>query len=277
MRFIYLILIAVLITSCDQNYIEESNVSQIENTFANSYIDSLKSGSVVCCYNLIMPEHQNEQAMDYLRNVHINISNTKLINSNIIGYRVTNMEDTKYTHLEYEYEYENDWAYFTIDLINKSGIIKVQGFNGNGFQESLVKANSFSLKDKSFGHYLTLILMILIPLFILTTIAFIIITPIKRKVLWIIFALFGIFAIHFNWETGDFMLIIRQLSPDGKMEMVKSAFLKISFLGAGYTRPSVLHPWIMHFAVPVGAIIFWIKRAWIIKEKQKIENMNNLP
>ncbi len=268
-------LIAILITLCNQNYIEESKVSQIENTFAKSYIDSLKRGSVDYCYNLILPEHQNDQAMDYLRSVQINISKRKLINKKVISYSVTKMDDTKYTHLEYEYEYENDWAYFTIDMINEGGVIKVQGFNGNGFQESLVKANSFSIKDKSFGHYLTLILITVIPLFILTTIVFITITPIKRKVLWIIFALFGIFAIHFNWETGDFMLIIREISPDGKMEMVKSAFLKISILGAGFTRPSVLHPWIMHFAIPVGAILFWIRRAGIIKEKQKKENMNN--
>jgi hypothetical protein len=277
MRFIYLILIAILITSCGQSYIEESKVPQLENTFAKSYIDSLKNGSVNYCYNLIMPEHQNEQAMDYLKNVYNNLSTRKLINANVIGYRVAKMNDTKYTHLEYEYEHDIDWAYFTVDLINRGGIIKVQGFNGNGFQESLVKANNFSLKGKSFGHYLTLMLMIAIPLFILTTIVFIIITPIKRKVLWIIFALFGIFAIHFNWGTGDFMLLIRQLSPDGKMEMVKSAFLKISILGAGYTRPSVLHPWIMQFAIPVGAILFWIKRVKINKEKQIEETMNNVP
>ena len=271
MRLVYLILIAILITSCRQNYIEESKVPPLENKFAKSYIDNLKSDSIDYCYNLIIPEQQNEQALGYLKKVHSNLSTRKLINTNVIGYRVTKMNDTKYTHLEYEYEYENDWAYFTVDLINKGGVIKVQGFSGNGFHESLIKANSFDLKGKSFGHYLTLLLMILIPLFILTTIVFIIMTPIKRKVLWIIFALFGIFAIHFNWGTGDFMLLIRELSPDGQMEMVKSAFMKISILGAGYTRPSVLHPWIMHFTIPVGAIIFWIKRAKILKEKQTEE------
>lgn len=271
MRLIDLIVISILITSCGQNYLDESKVPQLENKFAKSYIDSLKSGSIDYCYDLIMPEYQNEQALNYLKNVHQNLSTRKLINTNIIGYRVTKMNDTKYTHLEYEYEHDVDWAYFTVDLINAGGIIKVQGFNGNGFQESLVKANSFDLKGKSFGHYLTLLLMVSIPLFILTTIVFIALTPIKRKVLWIIFALFGIFAIHFNWGTGDFMLLIRQLSPDGQMEMVKSAFLKISILGAGYTRPSVLHPWIMHFAIPVGAIVFWIKRAKIQKEKQIAE------
>jgi len=270
-------MITVLITSCGQNYIEESKVPELENKFALAYIDSLKNGSVDYCYNLIMPEYQNQQAMDYLRNVHINLSTRKLISTNVIGYRVTKMNDTKYTHLEYEYEHDIDWAYFTINLINIGGIIKVQGFNGNGFQESLVKANSFSLQGKSFGHYLTLLLMIAIPLFILTTIVFIIITPIKRKLLWIIFALFGIFAIHFNWGTGDFMLLIRQLSPDGKMDMVKSAFLKISILGAGYTRPSVLYPWIMHFAIPVGAILFWIKRTKIIKEKIIEVTNDNVP
>lgn len=271
MRLIYLITIAILITSCGQDYMDESKVPQLENKFAKSYIDSLKRGSVDYCYNLIMPEHQNEQVLDYLKNVHLNLSSRKLINTNIIGYRFTKMNDTKYTRLEYEYEHDVDWAYFTVDLINIGGVIKVQGLSGNGFQESLVKANSFDLKGKSFGHYLTLLLMISIPLFILTTIVFIILTPIKRKVLWIIFALFGIFAIHFNWETGDFMLLIRQLSPDGQMEMVKIAFMKISILGVGYTRLSILHPWIMHFAIPVGAILFWIKRAKILKEKQIAE------
>ena len=266
MRLIYLITITVLIASCGQNYVEESKVPQLENKFAKSYIDSLKHGSVAYCYNSIIREYRSEEVLNYLQNVHLNLSKRNLINTNIIGYRVTNMDDIKYTHLEYEYEHDVDWVYFTFDFINEGDVIKVQGFNGNAFQDSLVKVNSFNFKGKSIGHYLTLILMISIPLFILTTIVFIILTPIKRKILWIIFALFGIFAIHFNWGTGDFMLFIHKYNTNGQIEIVRSAFMKISILGAGYTRSSALHPWIMHFTIPLGAILFWIKRAKILKK-----------
>ena len=274
MKTSYLLLIVTLLFSCSKNYIDDKLESSPEKEFAIAYIDSLSDGSLDYCYDVLLPEFQNAEAKLLIRNAHEFLKFKEEDTSRVTSYSVTTMNDISYTNLEFEYQYENDWVYFSLHLLNDGGNIKLQGFNLNAVKASQVEENKFTLKNATIKHYIALLLTICVPLFILVSIVFIAITPMKLKFLWIIFALFGIFAIHFNWSTGDFMLFIKQLSPDGTKEMVKMAFLKISILGAGYSRQSVLHPWIFHFSIPVGAIIFWFKRRKIM-EKKKLQEVEN--
>jgi hypothetical protein len=110
-------------------------------------------------------------------------------------------------------------------------------------------------------------MVIIIPLFIILSIIYCFKTPLKRKWLWILFMLFGIISFKLNWTTGDFELQL----------------LNIRLLGAGFSRSGTVAPWILSFAVPVGAILFWIKKRKINKNfitESNVEtevNENNAP
>jgi hypothetical protein len=67
---------------------------------------------------------------------------------------------------------------------------------------------------------------------------------IRRKWLWIIFILLGFVQFRFDWSTGHF-----DVQP-----------ISFALFGAGAFRPSAYAPWVLNFAIPVGAIIFFATR-----------------
>ena len=68
--------------------------------------------------------------------------------------------------------------------------------------------------------------------------------------------LFGIISFRLNWTTGDF----------------EFQLLNIRLLGAGFLRSGTVAPWILSFAIPVGAILFWIKRSKVKKQLKSESN-----
>ncbi|NTW32939.1 MAG: hypothetical protein HGB12_09975, partial [Bacteroidetes bacterium] len=153
--------------------------------------------------------------------------------------------------LDYEYEYRKDsWAYYSFQLLEKNGQFKVTSFRFLPTYESLSNIHNFTFKGKSFIHYLWIILMIFIPLFIIITIVFICLTPIKLKWFWIILALTGICSLQLNWTTGQIGIKI----------------INISILGSSFFKSGIIAPWIISFALPIGAIIFWFMRKILIKK-----------
>ena len=130
--------------------------------------------------------------------------------------------------------------------------MKVSVFDGRIADEPLSKAYIFTFKNKGFLHYLFLFFATLIPIFIIITLIFAIKTKLKNKWLWIIGILFGFIKFSINWTTGQ----------------VGFNLINISILGAGFSKPGNIAPWILSFSLPIVAIIFWHKRYWDIKETE---------
>ena len=76
--------------------------------------------------------------------------------------------------------------------MNDDGNIKLQGFNLNAVKATQIEESIFSLKNATIKNYIALFFTLCVPLFIIVSIVFIALTPIKLKALWIIFALFRI-------------------------------------------------------------------------------------
>jgi len=66
--------------------------------------------------------------------------------------------------------------------------------------------------------------------------------------LWIIFILFGFVTFSLNWTTGEFEIQL----------------ISIKLFGVGIIKLGIIAPWIVSFSIPIGAIIFWIKRKKVI-------------
>ncbi len=68
----------------------------------------------------------------------------------------------------------------------------------------------------------------------------------KRKWLWIVFIPFGFGRLSFNWTTGR--VLFNPLS------------VHFQLLGAAAVKHGLYAPWIISISVPLGAIVFLIRR-----------------
>jgi hypothetical protein len=110
--------------------------------------------------------------------------------------------------------------------------------------EAALVANAFTFAGKGIRHYLVLALAIAVPSFIVITLVVCIRTRVpKRKWAWLVIILFGVGQVSLNWTTGEY-----RFSP-----------LSVVILGANFIQP-LQGPLILNVAVPVGAIVFWIRR-----------------
>jgi hypothetical protein len=89
-----------------------------------------------------------------------------------------------------------------------------------------------------------------VPLLIIVALIICIRSRIRRKWLWIIFILLGFIRFRFDWASGHF-----DVQP-----------VSVALFGASFFRPSPYAPWILGFAIPVGAIIFLISRRRLLLE-----------
>lgn len=156
-----------------------------------------------------------------------------------------------------EYEYSHIWIVANIVLETKAGSNKIwiAGMHVTPLSQSLEETNAFRLEGKSAIHYIALALAIFMPLFTLITAVVAARSYVPRwKWLWVIFILLGFGQFNLNWTTGQTGLVI----------------LAFQLLGASYMQPMFGGPVILSFGIPVGAILFWMRRdQW---PKKKAEN-----
>ena len=236
--------------------------------FARDFINNLNKGEIDSCYNKIEETYQNDSLLIGLKNMHELLKDKAQINSRIISYKfskthsISNGNDFNTFSIEYEYQYSTDrWAYYSFILLEENNQYKVISFNFLPTYKSLDNIHDFTLKGKSFFHYLWLTLMILIPIFIILTIIFIIRTPLKYKWLWILLVIFGVVKFQLNWTTGEF----------------DYQLLNFTLFGVGFVKWGVIAPWILSFSLPLVAIIFWFKRkSFIKKHHERIEEIEKL-
>jgi hypothetical protein len=252
----------LLLTSCgSMDEVSEDMVPSEVSAYTKDYINKLVEGDTDYCYNQLEKQFQDDKAKTFFQDCHENLKDKNLEKSAIINYRSTTMfgdNPTSNYEIGYEYEYDDSWVYYSFKLVEQDGQFKVYAFNLSPFENSLRAVHQFTLNDKGLLHYFFLFMIIAIPLFILISIGFSIKTPLKKKWLWIIFMLLGFVSFNLNWTDGEFGMKL----------------LTFKLLGAGFSKTGIIAPWIFSFAIPVGAIAFWFKRAQIIKEHKTQELIN---
>ena len=124
------------------------------------------------------------------------------------------------------------------------------------FKISPSEATKFTLKGKGALHLFVLFLAILVPVFIILTLIKCARTKgLKRKWLWMLFILVGMFGITFNWHTGQLgMSLIRKTETSIHINLID-----FQIFGAGMTKSGPLAPWFFEIGFPLGAVIFWFK------------------
>lgn len=149
------------------------------------------------------------------------------------------------TSLKLQYEFAKDWLIADVVMQRKDNVLMVKAIYFTPLAGSWEDANAFSVSGKPLLSYAILLVAIFVPAFMVISLICCFVTPIpRRKWLWCIFVFFSIGAVNLNWTSGE----------------VDFQLLRIGLLGVGFERVNG-GPYLIHTAVPLGAIMFWIRRA----------------
>lgn len=167
----------------------------------------------------------------------------------LIGFNTLHQKTDVQSSFAYEYEYDDQWMVAQVMFSRKAGQLLIAGVHVNREAQSQRAVHALSLAGKGPLHVLMLGLSVLVPLFILTTLVICYRTPVpKRKVLWCVFIAVGLVQFTLNWTSGA----------------INVQALTFMVLGAGFMQASPYTPLLLSVAVPVGAVVFLLKRrSWL--------------
>jgi len=248
----------ILLAGCD---FKEKLKRQLENfipkeadKFARDYIDIILKGDIEQAEECLDPQVMTLKTRSQIQEVVNLLDKGELISIEIVGVNVLRTKNKTRNSLTYQLRFKNAWLLATVIVDDISGNQQIFSFKVKTIPKSLEEINAFTFSDKSFRHYIILLIAIGIPVFIICMVVLCVRTKMKRKWLWIIFMLFGFGRYSFNWTSGEmgFTPIAIQLIPT-------SVF-----------KHGLYAPWIIYISVPIGALLFLFKRLKI----RKTESVN---
>ncbi len=237
--------IFIVLAGCDQQAMFDKFIPQEEAAIAKRLLSQLAAKDYDSVEKQLDPSIQAPSIRGTLEQMAavFPVGDPKSITT--VGSNILTSGGSTTYNLTFEHEYARLWLLTNVVLQRRNGQITVLGLHVNPMTQSLKQVNRFTFEGKGLTHYIIFVLAIGVPIFILYALVLCFKTPIsKRKWLWLLFVAFGLVQFSFNWTNGGY-----GVQP-------------ISFLlfGAGYFQAGPFAPFIFRIAIPVGAIVFLVKR-----------------
>lgn len=144
----------------------------------------------------------------------------------------------EYAHVYAEVDFRVDGEFIAVYNVNNSP------------EMPPMPENKFSLFGKSLKHYVFLLIMLLIPVMVIATLLYALISKIEYKPMWAVIISVALVKITLNWETAKITL-----SPIGAL-----------LFGIGF-RQEAGGVWDLSIALPIGALVFLLFRKRFLKKK----------
>jgi hypothetical protein len=145
-----------------------------------------------------------------------------------------------------DYGYEgNKWLLISAEFSGEPGKLKIEALHVQPMSQSLAELNAFTFSGKGWLNYFFVMATALA--FAITVYAFVLClrtAGLRRKRLWAVFTLVGVFGFSLNWTSGDPQANLLQFN------LFSAAVMRIGFVG----------PWFVTFSLPIGALVFLAKR-----------------
>lgn len=261
-----LIVSLLLLASCNVKTTYERFVDKDKDKFARTFIQEVISGDENA-QKYVHSDLLDDNAIMFLEQIHNALNGKKLSEISVIGLQnkweesinLKSGDDVSksYYAINYEYDYGDVFLFFHLKISRVDGTEKIVGFNAELSKTSYIERVSFSFDNKGVKHYIVLLWLILIPLFLIYAIVMVVKTPIRRKWLWIVLILVFNIGFVFNWTYGVFIW----------------NNIKIVLLGSGVMIGAMKAPWDFSVSVPFGAIIFLFRRRSILKRMREDEEL----
>lgn len=266
----YIILLLFCCFGCNiPNELPIYQSAQQADQFARGFITNITQGQLDSCLKKVDDEYLNEQIKAFLTNAVQNMSGAlatkiRVVECNSRG-SITSGSGSFSTHrLGYEYTFEKANVLFTFTIREKGNTLKVVGFDGIVLKAPLDELTRFTLTGKTLVHYVFLGLTIIVPIFIVISLITLIASsiPRKKKLVWTaIIVLVNVVRFVVNWNTAE----------------IDFQILHFNFFGGfSFVRPSLASPWLIGFNLPLGAILFWMKRKDLLIQAPETEQESEM-
>ena len=240
----------MLLAACSYQDVADKLIPKEESEFAKDYLHRLQARNFGYVKKYVDPSLESQITDEKLVEIADYFPNGELLSTELVGSQVDVFNSQWQGNFSFEYHFSDGWALANVVLKKSNDVLSVIGFNVYRTEESLRTLNRFTLGGRSALQYVVLGLAIVAPIFVLVTTYVCIRTPIpRRKWLWVVFVLVGVASISVNWTTGQY-----GIQP-----------LRISLLSASAMAAGPFSPWIISVSIPLGAIVFWLRRKRLIE------------
>lgn len=254
-RLLLLALAGFLLAACDQQALIDKFTPKAESAYAQKVIAELRAGEYASVKEAMAPALRTPEIDKQLAELAAQFPKGDPKSVKVVGAYTRSMSrngsplKTQY-ELTYEYEFPSSWVVANIVLMKQPDRLEVAGIHARPLTHSLEETNAFTLSGKGFRHWAFLLMAIAVPLFcVYAFVACIRMASLKRKWLWALFTLIGVFTVSINWSTGE--LSVQPLS---------FLLLSASTFGSAYS------PWFVNVAFPIGAVCFLWRRHVLLRE-----------
>lgn len=251
MRTLLVILIACLSAGCiNEQTLVQKLAPKDHDELARRFIERLRQHDYTALHAMLDAEVAAKTAFSDLERVGQSMPGGEPIAIELIGahvgvFRPAGGEAQRRSNLTYQIQLPTAWIVATFVINSHADGPRVFGANLQPVADSLRTLNRFTFQNKSPRHYIFLIAMVCVPLFVLAAAVLCVRSKVRRRWLWILFIVVAFGQARLNWTSGEW------------------DFLPISFLlgGAAFVRGSAYAPFIMSVGLPVGAIMFLLLRS----------------
>jgi hypothetical protein len=246
MRFNCLVGIAfcLLLVGCDQAALMKKWTPPEAESLARNYVDLLRQGKIDQTQRDLDPSVTDSDVGGTFAKMVAMFPGEAPESIRVVGAHVLHRPESTATNIMLEYQSASQWLLVNITTQRTGNISTIVGFHVEPLRDSLENLNRFTLVGKSTDQYLFLIVAFGSLLFSLYIFVLCIVTKNeKRKWMWMLFILIGVGKLAVNWTTGQWNVTL----------------LAIQIPCAMATAP-LYGPWTVAASVPLGAILYSIRR-----------------
>lgn len=221
-----------------------------ERRFAADYLALLVSQRVDSAYALLISELQNDAAREQLAAVAAILAEHPPDSTTLIGVHLQSPSGSRFVNLSWEYRSQGQWIATNVAARHSPpGSPRVAGFSAYPLNQSLRTLNAFTLRGRSAVHVTWLLGVVGMPLFCLAVATRLVTARgMPKRWIWALVALIGVSRFSLDWTTGH----------------VAFQPLYLTLFAAAATNAGPAAPWILTFALPVGAAVGLARyRSWV--------------
>lgn len=207
---------------------------------ARGYIAQLQRQQLDSAASRFVAPLATPEAREQLAGVASILGNRAFDSTAVVGANVNTFNGVRHTNLTYEFHSPSGWVLASVAMVDTAGTWLVEGFSARPLARSLEEDSAFTLAGKSPRHYLWLVLTALSAALTFGTAIFLATRrAMPKRWRWVLLSLVGVGSFTLNWTTGA----------------IGVQLLNVQLFGAGFVRLGSAMPWIITFAIPVGALI----------------------
>lgn len=240
MHALCLTVIAIVLAGCSGSDIQRW-VPADADARARAYLALFTQHRAAEAERRLLPALAGDEAHVQLARIDSLLAGRTLDSTHVIGANVfSSFGGPRHTNLSYEIRSRGEYILANVATVDTAGTWFVEGISARPLSESLEEATAFSLSGRTPTHYVWLLLTVVCAACSLGTAVWLATQrAMPKRWRWVLLAAVGIGAFSMNWATGETAVRL----------------LYFQLFSAGAVRRGPAAPWIITFALPIGALL----------------------